>query len=134
LELNGGFEAQFRISLECPGPQAIDLVIGHAAGYVFFIFGLCVSWQPSTPRASCEGWGRLQSEGAMKALIIYVCFRDRWRRGAAGIGYYVEKETSSAVSLIVFLTLFFANFVISWIATIFVMDGSLKNAQSRQDS
>ena len=69
----------------------------------------------------------------MKALIIYVCFVIAGAVVSAGIGYYVEKQTSSAISLIVFLTLFFANFVISWIATIFVMDGSLKNAQSRQD-
>jgi hypothetical protein len=69
----------------------------------------------------------------MKALIIYVGFVITGAAAAALIGYYVEKQTSSAVSLIVFLALFFANFVVSWIATIFVMDGSLKNAWSRQD-
>jgi hypothetical protein len=69
----------------------------------------------------------------MKALVIYVGFVVTGAIVAAGIGYYVEKQTSSAISLIVFLTLFFANFVVSWIATIFVMDGSLKNAMSRQD-
>ena len=69
----------------------------------------------------------------MKALIIYVGFVVTGAVVAAFIGYYVEKETSSAVSLIVFLTLFFANFAASWIATIFVMDGSLHNAMGRQD-
>jgi hypothetical protein len=51
---------------------------------------------------------------------------------ATGIGYYVEMEFSSATSLVVFLALFFANFVVSWIAVIFVMDGTLKDAQGRQ--
>jgi hypothetical protein len=33
----------------------------------------------------------------------------------------------------VFLTLFFSNFAVSWIATIFIMDGSLNNAWGEQD-
>jgi len=69
----------------------------------------------------------------VKALIIYVCFVISGAVVAALIGYFVEKETSSAVSLIVFLSLFFANFAVSWIATILVMDGSLHNAMGRQD-
>lgn len=69
----------------------------------------------------------------MKALIVYVGFVVAGAAIAAAIGYFVEKETSPAVSLIVFLALFFANFAASWIATIFVMDGSLKNAWGRQD-
>jgi hypothetical protein len=69
----------------------------------------------------------------MKALILYVLFVVTGAAIAVAIGYFVEKEVSSAASLIVFLALFFANFVASWIAVIFVMDGSLKNAQGRQD-
>jgi hypothetical protein len=69
----------------------------------------------------------------MKALILYVVFVAIGAVVSAGIGYYVEKEVSSAVSLIVFLTLFFANFVVSWLAVILVMDGSFKNAQGAQD-
>jgi hypothetical protein len=69
----------------------------------------------------------------MKALILYVLFVVSGAAIAVAIGYLVEKEVSSAASLIVFLALFFANFVASWIAVILVMDGSLKNAQGRQD-
>jgi VIT1/CCC1 family predicted Fe2+/Mn2+ transporter len=45
---------------------------------------------------------------------------------------FVETEASSAASLIVFLALFFVNFVVSWIGVILVMDRSLKDAQGRQ--
>jgi hypothetical protein len=68
----------------------------------------------------------------MKALIMYVVFVIIGALVATGIGYWVEKEFSSALSLIVFLALFFANFGISWLAVILVMDGSLKDAQGRQ--
>ena len=68
----------------------------------------------------------------MKALILYVVFVVIGSLVSAGIGYLVEIEISSAVSLIVFLTLFFVNIVISWLAVIIVMDGSLKDAQGRQ--
>jgi hypothetical protein len=57
----------------------------------------------------------------MKALILYVVFVAIGGLIATGIGYYVEIEFSST-----------ANFVASWIAVIFVMDGTLKDAQGRQ--
>jgi hypothetical protein len=41
--------------------------------------------------------------------------------------------TSAGASLIVFLSLFFSNFAVSWIATIFLIDGSLKNAWGEQE-
>lgn len=69
----------------------------------------------------------------MKALILYVVFVVAGAFGAAFIGMYIENHFSSALSLLVFLSLFFANFIGSWIVTILVMDGSLKNAQGRQD-
>ena len=68
----------------------------------------------------------------MKALILYVIFVTIGALASGVIGYYVEIEVSSAASLIVFLALFFANFVVSWIAVIYIMDGSLKDAQGRQ--
>jgi hypothetical protein len=68
----------------------------------------------------------------MKALILYVVFVLIGGLIATAVGYYVEVEFSSAASLVVFLTLFFANFVISWIAVILVMDGTLADAQGRQ--
>jgi hypothetical protein len=69
----------------------------------------------------------------MKALILYVLFVVIGAAIAVAIGYFIEMVVSSTASLIVFLTLFFANFVAAWIGVIFVMDGSLENAQGRQD-
>ncbi len=69
----------------------------------------------------------------MKALVLYVLFVVIGALVSVGIGYYVEKEISSTVSLIVFLAMFFANFAVSWIAVIFVMDGNLKNAQGASE-
>src|SRR5215469_809610 len=71
-------------------------------------------------------------EVAMKALILYVAFVVIGALIATGIGYYVEIEFSSTAALFVFLALFFANFVVSWIAVILVMDGTLSDAQGRQ--
>jgi len=68
----------------------------------------------------------------MKALILYVVFVVIGAAVAGLIGYYVEVSVSATASLIVFLALFFANFAVSWIAVIFIMDGSLKDAQGRQ--
>ncbi len=68
----------------------------------------------------------------MKALILYVIFVAVGGVVASLIGYYVEIEVSATASLIVFLALFFANFAASWIAVIFIMDGSFKDAQGRQ--
>ena len=68
----------------------------------------------------------------MKALILYVVFVVIGAVVSAGIGLFVERQVSSAMSLIVFLALFFANFAVSWIAVIFIMDGSLKDAQGRK--
>jgi hypothetical protein len=68
----------------------------------------------------------------MKALFLYVLFVVTGVLISVGIGYYVEREISSTASLIVFLFLFFSNFVVSWIAVILAMDGSLKDAQGRQ--
>jgi hypothetical protein len=68
----------------------------------------------------------------MKALILYVAFVAVGALVSGLIGYYVEIEVSATASLIVFLSLFFANFVASWIAVILIMDGSLKDAQGRK--
>ena len=75
----------------------------------------------------------LQSErDAMKALILYVAFVAIGATISAGIGYYVEREFGAGVSLLVFLSMFFANFAVSWLAVILVMDGSLRDAWGRQ--
>jgi hypothetical protein len=67
----------------------------------------------------------------MKALVLYVLLVTVGAFIAAVIGYYTEIWVSPTWSLIVFLTLFFANFGASWIAVIFIMDGSLKDADGR---
>jgi hypothetical protein len=63
----------------------------------------------------------------MKALILYSIFVTIGAVAAGTIGYFVEIQTSSAMSLVVFLSLFFANFAVSWLAVILVLDGSLKD-------
>jgi hypothetical protein len=68
----------------------------------------------------------------MKALVLYVIFVTIGALVAAVIGRFTEIEVSATASLIVFLALFFANFVVSWIAVILVMDGSLKDADGQK--
>ena len=63
----------------------------------------------------------------MKALILYAVFVIVGATASVAVGYFVEINVSSAMSLIVFLALFFANFVVSWLALVLVMDGSFKN-------
>ena len=65
----------------------------------------------------------------MKALILYVFFVALGTVFAVFVGLFVERQVSSAIGLVVFLALFFCNLATSWIAVIFAMDGSLKNAQ-----
>ena len=69
----------------------------------------------------------------MWGLIIYVTFVVIGAVVSAVIGYYVEKQTSPAISLLVFLCLFFSNFVIAWLATVMVIDGSLGNLLGRKE-
>ena len=69
----------------------------------------------------------------MKALVIYTVFVIIGAVVSAFVGLFVEHEVSSGVSLIVFLALLFSNFVVSWILVILIMDGSLKNAQGREE-
>lgn len=52
----------------------------------------------------------------MWLLIIYVLFVIIGAMVPLGIGYYVEIHFSSTMSLIVFRTLFFANFAISGVS------------------
>jgi hypothetical protein len=69
----------------------------------------------------------------MKGLMLYVVFLVVGAALAVLVGFYVQSQTSSGVSLIVFLSLFFSNFAASWIATIFIMDGSFKNFWGEQE-
>jgi hypothetical protein len=65
----------------------------------------------------------------MKALVLFATFVVLGLAVSTGIGYYVERLTSSTVSLFVFLILFFANFAVAWTATVLVMDGSLRGSK-----
>jgi hypothetical protein len=69
----------------------------------------------------------------MKALILYALFVAAGAVASALIGLFIEREVSSVASLIVFLTLFFANFVVSWVAVVLVMDGSLAGMQGQAE-
>jgi hypothetical protein len=72
-------------------------------------------------RAIAQG----QGGETMKALILYVVFVVIGAALAALLGVWLEYTFNPVVSLIVFLTLFFANFAVSWIAVIYIMDGRL---------
>ena len=67
----------------------------------------------------------------MRALL-YVVFVTIGGVLAVAVGYLVEPAVSMTASLIVFLALFFANFVVSWIALVLVTNGSLKNVHGRE--
>jgi hypothetical protein len=69
----------------------------------------------------------------MKALILYAGFVIVGTAAALMIGTYVERQTSAQVGTILMLVLFFVNLVGSWIATVFVMDGSLNNFYAEQE-
>jgi hypothetical protein len=66
----------------------------------------------------------------MRALL-YVVFVVIGGLLAVAVGYLVEPVVSMTASLVVFLALFFANFVVSWMAVILVMNGPLKGLQGR---
>jgi uncharacterized membrane protein (DUF485 family) len=66
----------------------------------------------------------------MKALLLYVGLVIVGAVLSALLGIYLERTISSTVSLIVFLGCFFANFVVSWIIVIYIMDGTLKKSQA----
>src|SRR5262245_53064846 len=67
---------------------------------------------------------------AMRALL-YVVFVTSGVLLSLAIGCLVEAAVQMTASLIVFLTLFFANFIVSWIAVLLIMNGSLRHAGPR---
>ena len=69
----------------------------------------------------------------MKGLMLYVVFLVVGAILASLAAFFVQSQTSSGAGLIVFLSLFFSNFAVSWIITIFIMDGSLKNAWGEEE-
>jgi hypothetical protein len=69
----------------------------------------------------------------MKGLLLYACFVIVSTIAAAVIGSYTAAYASPEMGTIVVLALFFTGLVVSWIATVFVMDGSLKNFHAEQE-
>ena len=67
----------------------------------------------------------------MKALVLYVIFVVIGGAISIFVGYEIERHVSSAISLVVFLTMFFANFVVAWFATILAIDGSFEDIHGR---
>jgi hypothetical protein len=63
----------------------------------------------------------------MKGLLLYVGFVVAWTAAGVLISSYIERVTSPQIGTIVLLAMFFSGLVVSWIATVFVMDGSLNN-------
>jgi len=63
----------------------------------------------------------------MKDLLLYVGFVVAWTAAGVLIASYIDRVTSHQIGSIVLLAMFFSGLVVSWIATVFVMDGSLNN-------
>jgi RsiW-degrading membrane proteinase PrsW (M82 family) len=63
----------------------------------------------------------------MKGLLLYVGFVIAWTAAGVLIASYFDRVTSHQIGSIVLLAMFFSGLVVSWIATVFVMDGSLNN-------
>ena len=63
----------------------------------------------------------------MRALVIYAGFVIALNAAGIFVGSFVEHHTSPNIGLIVILGMFFASLVVSWIATVFVMDRTLNN-------
>jgi multisubunit Na+/H+ antiporter MnhB subunit len=69
----------------------------------------------------------------MKGLALYAVFVILCTVGAVLIAFSIERYTSSDIGSLVLLGLFFVGLVVSWIATVFVMDGSLKNFKAEKE-
>src|SRR5262249_2568155 len=70
---------------------------------------------------------------AMKALLLFAAFVVAITAAAVLIGSYIERQTSAQVGTVVMLAMFFGGIVVSWIGTVFVMDGSLKNFYAEKE-
>jgi hypothetical protein len=61
-------------------------------------------------------------EAFMRALVLYSVLTTAGAVLAVLVGLVVERESTTAISTVVFLSLFFANFWISWRLTSWMMD------------
>jgi hypothetical protein len=62
----------------------------------------------------------------VKALILYVALVVVGAVLSTLLGIWLEYTFNSTVSLIVFLACFFANFAVSWVVVIYIMDRTLR--------
>jgi uncharacterized membrane protein len=69
----------------------------------------------------------------MKGLALYAVFVIFCTVGAIFTGKFIESYTSPDIGSIAMLALFFVGLVVSWIATVFVMDGSLKDFKAENE-
>jgi uncharacterized membrane protein len=69
----------------------------------------------------------------MRGLVLYAGFVIFSTVCAVLIGRSVESYTSPDIGSLVMLGLFFAGLIVSWIATVLVMDGSLKNFRAEKE-
>ena len=69
----------------------------------------------------------------MKALILFAGFVVASTAAAVLVGSFIERQTSPQIGTIVMLAMFFGGIVVSWIATVFVMDGSLNNFYAERE-
>ena len=69
----------------------------------------------------------------MKGLLLYAGFVIISTVAAAVTGSYIAVYASPEIGTMVVLALFFTGLVVSWIATVFVMDGSLRNFYAEQE-
>jgi hypothetical protein len=65
----------------------------------------------------------------MRALVLWVCLVIACN--AAGV--FVASYLPSQIGTIALLGTFFVSLVVSWIATVFIMDGSLNNFYAEKD-
>jgi hypothetical protein len=69
----------------------------------------------------------------MRGLALYAGFVIFSTVCAVLIGRSIESYTSPDIGSIVMLVVFFVGLVVSWIATVLVMDGSLKNFKAEKE-
>ena len=65
----------------------------------------------------------------MRALVLWACLVIACNAG----GVFVTSFLTSQIGTIVLLGTFFVSLVVSWIATVFIMDGSLNNFNAEKD-
>jgi RsiW-degrading membrane proteinase PrsW (M82 family) len=69
----------------------------------------------------------------MKALILWAGFVIAWTALGVFISSFIERVASPQIGTVFLLAMFFSGLVVSWIATVLVMDGSLKNFTAERE-